>query len=627
MERESFENEAIARLMNESFISIKVDREERPDLDSLYMAAVQQLTGRGGWPMTVFLTPDGTPFYGGTYYPPEPRHGLPSFPQILDAVSEAYRDRRDEVNRGANQLRSILEESMKLRPPVSSLSTALLDSACRGAGVRFDPQHGGFGGAPKFPQPMLLEFLLRCWARNGNPEPLRIVVETLHAMARGGIYDHLGGGFHRYSVDARWLVPHFEKMLYDNALLASAYVHGWQATGEATFRRVAEEIFDYALREMRSPESAFYSTQDADSEGEEGRFYVWSSEEIDAALGPEDGPLFRRYFDVTPQGNFEGRNILHLTRSVAEVAVAAGVPEARLDEIIARGRDILYRLRSERVWPARDDKVLTSWNAMMVRSLAEAASAFDRPDYLEAAQRCAAFLLDTLRPDGQLLRTFRHGNARIAAFLEDHALLADALISLYQADFDPRWIREARSLADTMVQRFWSEAEGMFFDTAAEGEELVVRPREVNDNATPAGPSAAATALLRLAALSGDRAYEALAIRELENLSGLLEQIPQGFGAMLSALDRYLAPAREVAVIGPRDGEDTRALLDVLRSRYQPNTTLAARDPAHPDDPSVDIPLLADRPMVDGRAAAYVCEHFACRRPVTTPAELAAELG
>jgi uncharacterized protein YyaL (SSP411 family) len=626
MERESFENEEIARLMNDNFVNVKVDREERPDVDSVYMAAVQQMTGRGGWPMTVFLTPDCTPFYGGTYYPPEPRHGLPSFPQVLLAVSQAYRERPDEVARSAEQLRSLIQQGMALKPPPAPLAIELLDSACRGAGSRFDSAHGGFGSAPKFPQPMVLDFLLRCWTRTGDETSLAMVVDTLHAMARGGIYDQIGGGFHRYSVDARWLVPHFEKMLYDNALLARIYLHAWQATGEQPFRRVVEEILDYVLREMHSPEGAFFSTQDADSEGEEGRFYVWTPEEIDDALGLEAGPLFRLYYDVTAAGNFEGNNILHVDRSVADVAAETGLPVDRAEALLARGRDELYRLRALRTWPARDEKILTAWNAMMIRSLAEAGSALQRPDYLSAAQHCAAFLLDTLRPDGRLLRTYRDGRAKIGAFLEDHALLVDALVSLYQADFDPRWIRTARDLADDMIRRFWSAEEQMFFDAADDGEGLVVRPRDVNDGATPSGTSSAANALLRLSALTGDGSYETIAVQELENLSGLLAQIPQGFGAMLSALDRHLAPSREVAIVGRKGGDDTEALLDLLRRRYLPNTTLAFRDPADAEDQLVDLPLLAERTMVDGRAAAYVCESFACRRPVTTPAELADEL-
>ncbi|HET8656147.1 MAG TPA: thioredoxin domain-containing protein [Longimicrobiaceae bacterium] len=626
MERESFEDDATARLMNEHFVNIKVDREERPDVDAVYMTAVQQMTGRGGWPMTVFLTPEGQPFYGGTYFPPAPRHGMPSFRQVLLAVSEAYRERRGEVERSAAELTDLLRQGTSLRPPTTPLDTGLLDEAFRALAARFDATNGGFGGAPKFPQPMVLDFLLRDWRRTGNPDALGMVEETLGAMARGGIYDHLGGGFHRYSVDARWQVPHFEKMLYDNALLARLYLHAHQATGDPEYRRVAEETLDYVLREMTSPEGGFYSTQDADSEGEEGRFYLWRADEVDRVLGPEDGRLFRLYYGVTPGGNFEGRSILHVERPLAAVAREAGVGEDRVREAVERGRARLYEVRAARVWPGRDDKVITSWNAMTVRALAEGASILDRTDYRDAALRGAEFLLGELRRGGELLRTYRDGVAKIGGFLEDYASLVDALVSLYEATFDARWIREARSLADAMIARFWSPGEGQFYDAAA-GDALVVRPRDVNDSATPSGSSAAAMALLRLCALTGEEAYDAKATATVEGVAGLLPQIPQAFGGMLAALDWLLSDALEVAVVGEPAASGTRALLDVVRHRYLPNAVLALRDPAAPDEETAAvIPLLAGRELVDGRPAAYVCERFACRRPVTAATELAREL-
>jgi uncharacterized protein YyaL (SSP411 family) len=490
----------------------------------------------------------------------------------------------------------------------------------------FDHQHGGFGGAPKFPQPMVLEFLLRTWKRTGDERALEIVEGTLEAMARGGIYDHLAGGFHRYSVDARWLVPHFEKMLYDQALLARVYLHAHLATGRPRFRRVAEEVLDYVLREMTSPDGAFYSTEDADSEGEEGKYYLWSPDEVDALLGPDDGPLLRRYYDVAPGGNFEGRSILHAEREAAEVAAGAGVPVERLEAALERGRRVLLDARAARVRPGRDEKVITAWNAMMLRSLAEAGRALDSEDYRSAARRAAEFLLRVHRPDGVLLRTSRDGAARIDAFLEDHALLADALVSLYEADFDPRWIGEARALAASMLERYWSEPGAMFYDTAAAGEPLVVRPRDVNDSATPSGVSSAVTVLLRLAALTGEAGYERIAVREMENLAGLVPEIPQAFGELLCAIDAYVGGTREVAIVGRRDAPDTRALLDALRRRYLPETVVALRDPEAGDRAAEVVPLLRDREPVGGRAAAYVCRRFTCRRPVTTPAELEAEL-
>jgi uncharacterized protein YyaL (SSP411 family) len=627
MEHESFEDETTARLMNESFVSIKVDREERPDIDSIYMNAVQQMTGHGGWPMTVFLTPEGVPFYGGTYFPPEPRHGLPSFRQVLVGISEAYRSKRDDVTRNAEEIRQILEQGSAMRLPPTELDSVILGQSYRAMASRYEPRAGGFGNAPKFPQPMSLAFLLRYWRRTGEVDALAMLEHTLQKMARGGMYDQLGGGFHRYSVDARWLVPHFEKMLYDNALLSRLYLHAFLATGKAEYRRVAEEVLGYVLREMHSPEGGFYSTQDADSEGVEGKFYVWSAAEVDALLGPHEGPLFRRYYDVTEGGNFEGKNILHVEREAEAVAAASGVKEAELAEVLERGRRALYEARSARVWPGRDEKVLTAWNAMMVRSLADAGFALDHAGYRDAARAGADFLLGTLRPQGRLLRSYKDGIAKIDAFLEDHALLVDALVSLYEATFEGRWLTEARALADTMLERFWEPGDGVFYDTATDGERLLVRPRDVNDTATPSGTSSATVALLRLAALTGEDRYRAVAAQSLEGLAAFLPQIPLGFGEMLAALDTYLARAQEVVVVGSPGEADTDAMLGVLRRRYLPNAVWALREKgmAEPDAAGVS-PLLAQREALGGRATAYVCEHFACLQPVTDPGQLEAEL-
>ncbi len=626
MEHESFEDPETARIMNELFVNVKVDREERPDIDSVYMTAVQQMTGHGGWPMTVFLTPEGVPFYGGTYYPPEPRHGMPSFRQVLHAVAGAYRERRDDVERSAEQLHSLLREGMSVRAPAAEIDTTVLDRAFHALASRYDARHGGFGGAPKFPQPMILEFLLRHWKRTGSTDALRMVEHTLRSMAAGGMYDQLGGGFHRYSVDARWQVPHFEKMLYDNALLARVYLYAWQATGDAGHRRVVEEVLRYVQREMRAPEGGFYSAQDADSEGEEGKFYVWTPDEVDALLGGEDGPLFRAYYDVTPGGNFEGKNILHVDRSVEEVAAEAGVSVERLERALARGREVLYEARARRVWPGRDDKVLTAWNAMMLRTFAEAGRILGNRDYLDAANACADFLLRELRPGGRLLRSWKDGRAKIDAFLEDHALLADALVSLFEATGDAERIEAARALADDTLDRFWDEDEGIFYDTATDAEALVVRPRDAFDNATPSGTSAAVTALLRLAALTGEARYEHVAVRALEGMGEPMARVPQGFGNLLSALDRHLATPREVVVVGRAGEPDTEALLDALRLRYLPNTVLAPKSPDAPADAEEQIPLLQGRTLVGGRPAAYVCERYACLRPVTNPEELAEQL-
>jgi len=627
MERESFEDEATAALMNEHFVPVKVDREERPDVDSIYMTAVQQMTGHGGWPMTVFITPEGAPFYGGTYYPPQPRYGMPSFRQVLLAVAEAWRERRGDVDRSAGELRELLRQNAAVLPAASALDPAVLDRAHAELARRFDPRWGGFGAAPKFPQPMVLELLLRHWKRTGMDEALEMADLTLRRMAEGGMYDHVGGGFARYSTDAQWLVPHFEKMLYDNALLARAYLHAWQATGDAEHRRVVEETLGWVAREMTSPEGGFYSALDADSEGEEGKFYLWTADEVDALLGAEDGRLFRRWYDVSEGGNFEGKNILHTARPLEAVAAAEGVAPERLREVIEQGRQVLYEARAKRVWPGLDDKVLTSWNAMMLHAFAEAARVLERDDWREAAARCAGLLLGALRPGGRLMRTYKEGRAKISAFLEDYALLADALVALYEADWDARWVREARSLADELLERFWDEDAGVFYDTANDAEALVVRPRDVFDNATPSGSSAAVMALLRLGELTGEPRYRTVAERALAGSMELMARIPAGFGHLLNALDFALATPTEVAIVGDPAADDMRALVRTFSRAYLPNAVLAFRAPDTPDDAARLIPLLEGRTAQGGRATAYVCERLACKQPVTDPESLAEQLG
>jgi len=626
MEHESFEDPQTAALMNEHFVNIKVDREERPDIDSIYMAAVQGMTGHGGWPMTVFLTPDGAPFYGGTYYPPEPRHGMPSFTQVLTALADAWSTRRGEVDRSAAEIRQSLQHSVP-KGAASALSGSVLDRAAHHLATRFDARWGGFGGAPKFPQPMTIEVLLRHWKRTGGPEALQMAAHTLRRMHAGGMYDHVGGGFARYSVDAQWLVPHFEKMLYDNALLAQAYVHAFQATGDPELRQVVEETLGFVLREMTGPEGGFYSAFDADSEGEEGKFYVWTPDEIDAVAGAEDGALVRRYFGVTEGGNFEGHNILHTPRDPVEVAADAGISVQELMEAVERARPKLYAARAKRVWPGRDDKVLTSWNAMMLHAFSDAARVLDRADYREAAERSADFLLRALRPEGVLLRTYKDGRAKIGAFLEDYALLADALVSLYETTFDPRWLREARALGEGMLERFWEDEQGIFFDTARDAEALVVRPRDLYDSATPSGNSAATLALLRLAELTGEERFRTVAERVLASFADQLARFPGAFSHLLTALDRYLAVPQEVAIVGSPGDEDAEALLRVVRRAYLPNTAVALRRPDEGEEGADLIPLLQGRTALDGKATAYVCERFACQRPVTTPEDLAWQLG
>ena len=624
MEYESFEDPQTAALMNEHFVNIKVDREERPDIDSIYMAAVQGMTGHGGWPMTVFLTPEGAPFYGGTYYPPEPRHGLPSFTQVLTALAEAWKERRGEVDQSAAEITESLQRGIA-KGAAGALSTSILDRAAHHLATRFDARWGGFGGAPKFPQPMTIEVLLRHWKRTAGPEALQMAAHTLRRMHAGGMYDHVGGGFARYSVDAQWLVPHFEKMLYDNALLAQAYTHAYQATGDPEFREVVEETLGFVLRELTAPEGGFYSAFDADSEGEEGKFYVWTPDEIDAVAGAEDGALVRLYHGVTKEGNFEGRNVLHTPREPVEAAAEAGVTVAELKAALDRARPKLYAARAKRVWPGRDDKVLTSWNAMMLHAFADAARVFGRADYRDAAERNADFLLRALRPEGELLRTCKDGRARIGAFLEDYALLADALVALYETTFDPRWVREGHGLAGQMLERFWDAEQAMFFDTARDAERLVVRPRNVYDSATPSGNSAAALALLRLSELTGEERFRAVAERVLASFADSLARFPGAFSHLMTALDRYLAVPQEVAIVGRPGHEDTESLLAVVRRAYLPNTAVALRRPDEGENEL--IPLLDGRTALEGKATAYVCERFACQRPVTAADDLAWQLG
>ncbi len=594
MERESFEDPGIAALMNERFVPIKLDREERPDVDAIYMEACVAMNGHGGWPLNVFLTPNQIPFYAGTYFPPEERSGMPSWRRVLEAVAKAWDENRDEIRSGGDRIAQRLQGGALLQPSSDPIDARRLDDAVQALRGSFDGAHGGFGGAPKFPPASVIEFLLR----RGERE---MTSKTLRAMAGGGIYDQVGGGFARYSVDAEWLVPHFEKMLYDNALLARAYLHGWQVLGDDLFRDVACETLDWTLREMRGPEGGFYSALDADSEGEEGRFYVWTLEELREALAG-DAAAAMAYLGATEQGNFEGRNIL--TRGED--------PPPNLADVRRR----LYEHRSERVWPGLDDKRLTAWNALMVSALAEAGAVLARDEYVAAAVKCAEFILAELRDrDGRLLRTFKDGTAKLNAYLEDHAFLLEALLTLYEATFDPRWFTAAREIADTMIERFADEERGGFFETSNDHEQLVARRKDLEDNPIPAGNSSAAYGLLRLAALTGENDYEQRAVGVFRLLHRVAVQHPQAFAHLLQAMDFHFAQVKEVALVG----DDTGPLARIVRDRFRPHLVLAG-------GPADGVPLLADREPVDGRAAAYVCKNFTCRRPVTEPAELAALL-
>ncbi|MFZ0088973.1 MAG: thioredoxin domain-containing protein [Solirubrobacteraceae bacterium] len=599
MERESFEDPAIAALMNERFVCIKVDREERPDIDAVCMEACQAMTGQGGWPLNAFLTPEQAPFYAGTYFPPEPRHGMPSWQAVLTAVAEAWDDRRDEVREQGAQVLQSLGGASRLRASDAPITAAVLEQAIAGVGRIYDPANGGFGRAPKFPQASLIEFLLARGERDMS-------LATLRAMATGGIYDQVGGGFSRYAVDATWTVPHFEKMLYDNALLARAYLHGWQVSGDALLRGVCEGTLDWALREMRGPEGGFSSALDADSEGVEGQFYVWTVAELRAALADDalaDEAL--AFFGATEHGNFEGS---------ANVLEGRGPVPERLAEI----RCALYGVRAERVRPGLDDKRLTSWNALMISALAQSGAALERPDYIAAAVACAAFLLRDVRDrDGRLLRTWKDGRAHIDGYLEDHAYLLEALLTLYEATFDPRWYHEARAIADTMIARFADSEHGGFYTTAVDHAEGFARRKDLDDSPTPAGGSAAAFGLLRLARLSGDYEYERRALGVLRVLAPIVGEHPHGFGHVLQAIDFSLGPVHEVAIVG--DPSPRRELERVVRGAYRPRVVLAG-------GVADGVPLLQGRAPVDGRPAAYVCEHFSCRAPVTEADALAAAL-
>jgi uncharacterized protein YyaL (SSP411 family) len=598
MERESFEDEQTARLLNERFVSIKVDREERPDIDGIYMDAVQAMTGNGGWPMSVFLTPEGKPFYAGTYFPDEPRHGIPSFRQVLDGISDAWASRRDEVEVQGGRVTEAIGRAGALRGSEDPLTAEISSTAFARLQDAFDPRWGGFGGAPKFPQPMTLEFVLR-QAIRGVPDALEMVVLTLDRMAEGGMFDQIGGGFARYSTDQAWLVPHFEKMLYDNAQLALLYAHGWVVTRNDRFREVATRTIEYLLREMQHTEGGFFSSQDADSEGVEGKFFTWSWQELVDLIGASAA----EDFGATPHGNWEGVNVLR-------------APRGALDPLDVSAA--LFEARERRVRPGLDDKVLTGWNALAVRALAEAGRIFDEPRFVEAAKGCAAFLWDNLRDQqGRLLRSWRAGVASVPAFADDYALLAGAFLTLYETTSELRWFVAAQELCDASIDLFWDPERGGFFQTGSDAERLVVRPKDLYDNAVPSGNSAAAEALLRLALFTGSSAYERAGVSALRLVRDWMMSAPGGFGQALSALDLYVGPSYEVAIVGNRGDPDTQAFIDeVARDRWRPNVALAVASP-HDGDARETIPLLSERPQLDGKPTAYVCQRLVCQLPVT----------
>ena len=617
MEHESFEDPEIARLMSENFVCIKIDREERPDLDQVYMNAVQLMTGRGGWPMSVFLTPELKPFYGGTYWPPHARMGMPGFDQVLTAVHDAWIHRQEQARGQAIEL---TENLQKLGAPAGNQdqpSPRLLERAQAALERAFDRRWGGFGQAPKFPHPMDVRLLLHLWRRRPNAAVLEMATLTLDKMAAGGMYDQLGGGFHRYSVDERWLVPHFEKMLYDNALLAQAYLEAHVATGNHDYARVLREICDYVLREMTDPQGGFYSTQDADSEGEEGKFFVWTPAEVEGVLGTPAADAFCYVYDVTQEGNFEGKNILNLPKTAEQCAKILNREPAELADELRQSREKLFAARETRVHPGRDDKVIVSWNGLMIETVAAAGSTLGEPKYVEAAIKAASFLLINLRrPDGRLLHTWRTGQARLDAYLDDYTCLANALVTLYEATFDEAWIVTAQQLMD-IVLKWFADHEGGFYYTASDHEELITRQKDLYDNATPSGNSMAAMALLRLGKLTGRGDYLAAAEGTLRAAAGVMQQAPTAAGQMLLAYDFYLGPTPEIAILGEPSSTETRAVLKALREKYLPNKVVALRPSAMSAGGGPLDALFECKQSVGSGPTAFICENFACQAPIS----------
>ena len=635
MEHESFEDQATADLMNRLFVNIKVDREERPDLDSIYMDAVTAMTGRGGWPMTVFLTPQGEPFYGGTYYPPEPRYGMPGFKQVLLAVANAYQNRREEVTKQGQSLLQHIGQRSMLAAGNDSLSTDILAQAFERLMRQFDARWGGFDmQGPKFPQPMILEFMLRFLHRTNDGRARRVLNHTLTRMAHGGMYDQLGGGFARYSVDEKWLVPHFEKMLYDNGQLALLYLHAYQELANPLYRQVVEETLGYLEREMIDPAGGFFSSQDADSEGEEGKFFVWTPAEIDAALRPEEARVFKLYYNVTDMGNFEGHNVLWIPDDPQAVAANLGLTMREMNEILARAKEKMFQLRAQRIPPGTDTKILTAWNGLAIAAFAEASRVFNNDHYCQIAERAARFILDNMRTPselgrqggGRLLRTWKAnpGVAKLNAYLEDYAYFINALTYLYEATFDAQWLAAARDLADIMINEFRDD-KGGFYDTGKTHERLVIRPKDVMDNAVPSGNSMAALALQRLAAYLGEKGYKDEAYRTLQLVGATMGEQPRAFGNWLVALDWWLTPTSEFALVGDPNGVEP--FVHEIYSRFLPNKIVAQAASDQEGTQEADlIPLMRDRIAIDGQPTAYLCRNFVCERPVSRAKELAAQI-
>ncbi len=621
MEHESFENEKIAKIMNENFVNIKVDMEERPDVDKIYMNFVQLTTGGGGWPLTVFMTPDQLPFFGGTYFPPEPRYNMPSFEQILISVSDAYRSRRDEVLHSANDLLGELQRIGHVETSGETPSDELLNTAFETLARTFDSVNGGFGGAPKFPAPMAMEFLLRYYHRTNNENALKMVEFSCRKMAEGGIFDQIGGGFHRYTVDAVWLTPHFEKMLYDNAQLVRIYLHLYQITKDGFYKRIAVETLEYVKREMLDPDGGFYSAQDADSEGVEGKFFVWTAEEVRSILGAPDAEYFNFHYGVSDSGNFEGKNILNVRNSIVESAAKFGVSEEELRTSLEAGRKKLFADREKRIKPLRDEKILTAWNGMMLAAFAEAAAILGSDEYLKIATNNAEFVIENLQKDGLLLRTSKDGKSKLNAYIEDYANFADGLFELFQASGEIKYLLESKRLAGIMIAEFWDDEAGGFYFTSKSHEKLLIRSKDFYDNATPSGNSVAADVLTKLARVFGEDEYQAYAVAVFRLVTNQIRRHPGAFGRALSALEFNHGTVKEIVIAGERGSELER---EIWASYLPFKVALPTHDPGKDAE---FVPLFKGRMTIAGKPTVYVCENFTCRRPVTSVTELIEELG
>jgi len=618
MERESFENEDIAALMNEKFVCIKVDREERPDLDDIYMTAVQVMSGHGGWPLTVFLTPDLKPFFGGTYFPPEDRVGMPGFHRVLESVRQSFDEERGAVEEASKDIVTNIQAGVRAASSESHemLTSELVHSAIVQYRLRFEPVFGGFSQAPKFPHPMAISLLLRYVGRHRDAEVLHMATLSLDRMAYGGVYDQLGGGFHRYSTDDRWLAPHFEKMLYDNALLAIAYLEAAQLTGHEEYSRVATETLAWVVRDMQGPEGGYYSTLDADSEGTEGRFYVWQREEIEALLGA-DAEAFCTVYDVTADGNWEGSNILNLAKPAGEFYQELGTEPDELALRLARARALLLEARNRRVHPGLDDKVLTDWNGLMIAAMAKGYRVLGDDRFLASARRGATFLVETMIVDNRLLHSYRDGRSRLLAYIDDHANLAWGLIELFETTFEMEWLRRARWVTDRMIELFWDDAAAGFFFTGSDHEQLIARMKPGHDGATPSGNAVAANVLLRLHTLTGEEAYGRRGVDLLRSSQQQIHRAPSNFAHMLAAVDYYLRAPREIALIGPTASTELSTALRTLWRQFRPDDLIVAMDPEIDDleRAAEEVPLLLGKEMVDNLPTFYLCENYACQAP------------